>query len=60
MFGTVETKKEALRRVRFWDDIEKERELVFEEIEERTKAKDDFKKWVVMEDISWSQKFREI
>ena len=60
MFGTVETKKEALRRMPFWDDIEKERELVFEEIEERTKAKDDFKKWVVMEDISWSQKFREI
>ena len=52
VFGIVETKKEALRRVSFWDDLEKERELVFKEIEERTKAKEDFQRWVVIEEIS--------
>ena len=53
VFGRVESKKEALQRESFWDDLEKERELVFEEIEERIKAKDDFKRWAVMEEISW-------
>ena len=44
MFGKVETqKKDALRRVSFWEEIEKERGLGLEEAEERAKAKDDFK-----------------
>ena len=35
VFGRVETKKkEALRRVVFWDDLEKEWELVLKEIGE--------------------------
>ena len=56
VFGKVEVKKkEALRRVSFWDDLEKERELVLEEREERTKAKEEFKSWVVLEEISWRQ-----
>ena len=40
VFGKVEVKKkEAHRKVSFWDDLEKDRELVLEEREERTKAK---------------------
>ena len=44
VFWKVETNKEdALRRVFFWDDREKERGLVLEEVEEREKAIADFK-----------------
>ena len=44
VFGRVEIKKkEALIRVSFWDNLEKERELALEEVEERTKAKEEFK-----------------
>ena len=44
MFRKVETNKEdALRRVSFWDDREKERGLVLEEVEDRVKARVDFK-----------------
>ena len=39
VFGRVETKKEALRRVVFWDDLEKVKELTREEVEERENAK---------------------
>ena len=61
VFGNVEVKKkEALRRVSFWDDLEKEGELVLEEREERTKAKEEFKSWAVLEEISWRQKYREL
>ena len=60
VFGKVEVKKEALRRVLFWDDLEKDRELVLEEREERTKAREEFKSWVVLEEISWRQKSKEL
>ena len=61
VFGIVETKKkEALSRVSFWDDLEKDKELSLEEAEEREKARDDYKKWVEMEEVSWRQKSREI
>ena len=44
VFGKVETNKDdAIRRVSFWDDCEKERGLVLEEVEECAKAKADFK-----------------
>ena len=60
MFSKVETqKKDALCRVSFWDEIEKVRGLGLEETEERAKAKDDFKSWVLMEETSWRQKSRE-
>ena len=60
VFGKVETnKKDALRRVIFWDDLEKERELGLKEIEDRAKAKDDFKSWALLEEISWRQKSRD-
>ena len=60
VFGKVEThKKDALSRVSFWDEIEKERGLGLEEAEERAKAKDDFKRWALLEETSWRQKSRE-
>ena len=44
MFDKVETnKRKALHKVKFWDNLEKERELSLREYEERNKAKDDFK-----------------
>ena len=53
VFGRVEVKKkEALQRVSFWDDLEKQRELVLEEREERIMAKEEFKSWAVLEEIS--------
>ena len=60
VFGKIETNKEdALRRVSFWDDREKERSLALEEVEERAKARAEFKTWALMEEISWRQKSRE-
>ena len=44
MFDRVKTeKKDALRKVAFWDDLEKEREMGLKEIEDRAKAKEEFK-----------------
>ena len=52
VFGKVETnKKDVLCRVTFWDDIEKERGLDLEEVEERAKARVDFKSWALLEEI---------
>ena len=60
-FWKVENnKKDALRRISFWDDREKVRGLDIEEAEERVKARADFKRWALMEEISWRQKSREI
>ena len=60
VFSRVETNKlEALRRVSYWDDLEKERELGLEEHEGRSKAKDDFKSLALMKEISWRQKSKE-
>ena len=60
VFGKVETnKKDALPRVTFLDDLEKERGLGLEEVEDRAKARDDFKSWALSKEISWRQKSRE-
>ena len=60
VFGKVEyQKKDALRKVNYWDELEKDRGLSLEEIEARVKAKDDFKSWALMEETSWRQKSRE-
>ena len=61
VFGNVSTKRtEALFRVGCWDNVEKERELSLEESEERAKAKDDYRRWSLLEEASWRQKSREI
>ena len=53
-------KKEALRRISFWDEVEKFKELSLVEVEEREKARDNYKEWVDLEEVSWRQKSREI
>ena len=61
VFGKVDlNKKEALRRISFWDEVEKGKELSMAEAEEREKAGDNYKEWVDMEEVSWRQKSREI
>ena len=61
VFGRVEVKKkEALQRVSCWDSMEKQRELILEEREEKIRAKEEFKSWAVMDEISWRQKSREL
>ena len=61
VFGRVDIKKkEALNRISFWDDVEKEKVLSLEEAEKREKAREDFKEWVELEEVSWRQKYREI
>ena len=52
-------KKDALHKVTLWDDLEKERDLKLEEVEERVKARAEFKPWALVEVISWRQKSRE-
>ena len=60
VFGKVETNKmDALRRISFWDDHEKVTGLLLEEAEDRVKAREDYKRWALMEEISWRQKSRE-
>ena len=61
VFGRVDqNKKEALSIISFWDDVEKEKELSLEEAEKREKAREDYKEWVDLEEVSWRQKSREI
>ena len=60
VFGRVEVqKKEALSRIWFWDNSEKDKALSLAESEEREKAREDYKKWVDLEEVSWRQKSRE-
>ena len=44
----------------FWDEVEGQRTLSSEELEERVRAKSDYKKWAIIEETSWRQKSREI
>ncbi|RVW47682.1 hypothetical protein CK203_095454 [Vitis vinifera] len=44
----------------FWDDQERQRTLNEQELEARKEAKEEFKKWAIMEEISWRQKSRQI
>ena len=61
VFGEVGTRKsEALRRVTFCGDREKDRVLTLEEAEARVVVKEDFKKWCMLEEMSWRQKSREL
>ena len=53
-------KAEALHRVTFWDIQEKEKELSLVESEERVKARDGYKKWTLLEEVSWRQKSKEL
>ena len=61
VFGRVEIKKkEALSRISYWDEVEKDKELSLTEAEEREMARENYKEWVDLEEVSWRQKTREI
>ena len=61
VFGRVDKKKkDALNRISFWDDMEKEKVLSLEESEQREKAREEFKEWADLEEVSGRQKSREI
>ncbi|RVW95287.1 Transposon TX1 uncharacterized 149 kDa protein [Vitis vinifera] len=53
-------KNAALEQVQFWDAKEKISRLNLEELEARKEAREDYKKWVLLEEISWRQKSREV
>ncbi|WKA06987.1 hypothetical protein VitviT2T_024859 [Vitis vinifera] len=60
-FGRIELRKNAaLEQVQFWDAREKTSRLNLEELEARKEAREDYKKWVLLEEISWRQKSREV
>ena len=61
MFGRLDcNKSSALQQVDFWDRVESERSLTVEETEFKKEAKDNFKKWVLLEEIHWRQLSREV
>ena len=61
MFGKLEVNKNsALQQVAFWDGVESERSLIEGETELKRKAKETFKKWVLLEETHWTQVSREL
>ena len=44
----------------FWDKEESARSLSMEEEKPRKEARDAYKKWVLLEEVSWRQESREI
>ena len=60
-FGRVEYRKNtALEQMEYWDAKEKTSRLSLEELEARNEAKEEYKKWVLLEEITWRQKSREV
>ena len=61
VFGGVEYRKNlALDQMEFWDTKEKTNKLSLKEMETRREAREDYKKWVLLEEITWRQKSREV
>ncbi|RVW24909.1 hypothetical protein CK203_079460 [Vitis vinifera] len=61
VFGRLEVNKNsALQQVEYWDRVESERSLSVEETKLKKEAKDAFNKWVLMEEVHWRQKSREL
>ena len=53
-FGNLESNKEAaIQQVEFWDRVEDERSLAMEELACKKEAKEDYAKWVDLEEIHW-------
>ena len=60
-FGRLEVNRKLnLRQVEDWDCLEEERGLVVEESEAQKEGKEQFKKWVLLEEVHWRQKSRDI
>ena len=52
VFGRLERNKaEALQQVERWDLVEEERNLTEEELSRKKEAKEDYAKWVSMEEV---------
>ena len=61
VFSVIDTKKrEALSQVVYWDELENHSTLSLEDYEARKEAMEAYKTWVLREEISWRQKFREL
>lgn len=61
VFDFIEAKKEvALNQVAFWDDKERVTTLSLEEVEAINEAREEYKKWVLREEILWQQKSKEV
>ncbi|RVW81753.1 putative ribonuclease H protein [Vitis vinifera] len=61
VFGKLECNKSpALQQVEFWDRKESERILTVEETELKKEAKENYRKWVIMEETHWRHLSREI
>ncbi|RVW47734.1 Transposon TX1 uncharacterized 149 kDa protein [Vitis vinifera] len=61
VFGRLEKNKaEALQQVERWDVVEEERALSEEELGHKKIAKENYSKWVSMEEVHWRQLSREI
>ena len=61
VFGKIEVHKAlALNCVNFWDKVESCRSLSLVKEDSMREAKENYKKWVLLEEMSWRQKSREI
>ncbi|RVX16087.1 LINE-1 reverse transcriptase-like [Vitis vinifera] len=61
VFGNLESNKLiALQQVDYWDQVESERSLTEEEFSRKKEAKEDYAKWVKLEEIHWRQLSREL
>ena len=61
VFGRLEVNKNsALQHLEYWDGVESERSLTLAEAEQKKQAKDAFHHWVLMEEVHWRQKSREL
>ena len=61
VFGQIDSKKQnAWNLLDFWDKEESVRSLSLEEEEARKEVREIYKKWVLLEEVSWRQKSREI
>ena len=61
VFGRVEYRKNlALDQLQFWDAKEKTNKLSLEEMDARREARKEYKKWVLLEEMTWRQKSRKM
>ncbi|RVX13251.1 LINE-1 reverse transcriptase-like [Vitis vinifera] len=61
VFGRLEVNKNsALQQLEYWDGVESERTLTLAEAEQKKQSKDAFHHWVLLEEVHWRQKSREL
>ena len=61
VFGRLEKNKaDALQQVESWDSVEEERSLTEVELNQKKEAKENYAKWVSMEEVHWRQLSREL